>query len=449
VGEGGTTALRAVTGPRATAVVARAVDPGVVDAMRRAITADDPLGELLAAATASGLRRLPDFAFVVPEAGGVRVVVRGDVRVDVHRGGTAERLDGSDVATWTERRFDGPVEVVVAIADAQLVVVPDGTGVAPQASPVPVALHEPEMAAAATAAPQPPPLPPTVEPPPESEETFAGVVAADDDFDSANIFETRYTNVEAAAVRDDVTESVPMVEVPPLESSPIAAPPTDSATWAPPSVEPEQPPLIVSVPHAPAADPPPARGQPQVAGDHDGMTISAADLAAARDRVTATGPVVGAAAGPTVQAVSCALGHLSPPHAAVCRTCARAIDDRTIRTVARPSLGRLRFDSGMVVEIDRPLLIGRKPSADNRPGEELPALVTLPDPDAQLSRVHAELRIEGWDVLVVDRESKNGTLVTLPNETPVMLRPLTPFLVSPGARLSFAEVADCTFEVDG
>jgi FHA domain len=150
---------------------------------------------------------------------------------------------------------------------------------------------------------------------------------------------------------------------------------------------------------------------------------------------------------PQVQAVACPAGHPDAPHAERCRTCGADIVDRSIRLVPRPAVGFLRFEDGRTVDVDRPLLVGRKPTVDAiGDADELPGLVTLPDTDGMLSRVHAEIRVEGWEVLVVDRGSTNGTRVEIPGQPPTVLRPGEPCVITSGTTVSFADVATARFD---
>ena len=97
------------------------------------------------------------------------------------------------------------------------------------------------------------------------------------------------------------------------------------------------------------------------------------------------------------------------------------ITDPHRSTVPRPVVARLVFDSGLIVDVDRPQLIGRRPTAPPE-ADELPNLVTIPSPDGDISRAHTAVRVKGWDLLVEDVGSTNGTEVRLPHREPVRLR---------------------------
>lgn len=208
-------------------------------------------------------------------------------------------------------------------------------------------------------------------------------------------------------------------------------------------------PLISSIPAVAPGGPPPRPAAPdafsQDGPDHDGHTISLAELHAER----ASAPVddVGDRGGaPMVHAVRCPAGHLNPTHATSCRTCGAAVEEQEHVTVPRPVLGVLRFSDGRAVELDRPLLLGRAPKADGAVGGELPQLVTVPSPLKEVSGTHLEVRLEGWQVLVVDRRSTNGTTVSLPGRDPERLRPGEPFPITVGTSVDLAEESQFVFE---
>jgi hypothetical protein len=206
--------------------------------------------------------------------------------------------------------------------------------------------------------------------------------------------------------------------------------------------------LISSVPGAtashPSAEERPTRDQFDSLGDHDGHTVSVETLRAA------TSALGSGTAGPTVQAVHCPSIHPNPPHAERCRTCGAAIRDHTITVITRPVLGELRFDNGDAYPMDRPMLIGRRPSTarDADVGGETARLVTVQDPQNVLSKVHLEVRIEDWQVLVVDRNSTNHTIVTLPERAPTQLHPGDAVRIVPGTLIELGGVARARYEIE-
>ena len=152
--------------------------------------------------------------------------------------------------------------------------------------------------------------------------------------------------------------------------------------------------------------------------------------------------------GPVVHAVSCLKGHLNDPQATTCRTCKTALPMQDPVTVPRPVLGVLRLSTGDVVQLDRGVLLGRSPSTKVE-GVDRPHLVKVTSPDNDISRNHVEVQLDGWHVLVRDLKTTNGTLVQLPGEEPVRLRPEDPMAIKPGSTVMLAEHVSFTFEVEG
>jgi len=275
--------------------------------------------------------------------------------------------------------------------------------------------------------------------------------AAEDSYD--HLFgATQFRSVESAAVHlasdDEVDDPAPgpaAESVGLIAGIPSSTPPPTSAGAGPAeTADPVQP---------SAAGP---AGAP-VEGDHDGMTISLAELRAARAAAGGPGahaPAPGndaaqeSTAAVMVHAVRCPSGHPNPPHAAVCRVCLGPVDDREQETMPRPPLGVLRFSTGDEQPIIRPMLIGRAPKVDGMFRDELPALIVVPSTTKEVSATHVEIRLEGWQVLVVDRQSTNGTSIRLPGREPQRLHPGEPFPVAPGTVISLADEVDITFEVE-
>lgn len=267
-----------------------------------------------------------------------------------------------------------------------------------------------------------------------------------------------------AATTDVITPDAPIDLVPPIQPQPIAADvpaPGSLAAVAQPEPPVAEAPLLTPPAPAPPAPEPPAPGdllepgflRPAVDNpvadvdaapeeDEEGETISIAALRARREAEAAP------PSGPTVQAVHCPEGHPNPPHFDQCRRCGTPITDHTVSVIARPPLGTLIFDDGRTEILDAPLVIGRKPLADQTIGDEPARAVKLDDPDKLLSRVHAEIRIADWQVQVIDRESMNHTFVQIPGQTMFQLRPGEAFPIPPGTRITFAELTSCHFTTE-
>lgn len=152
----------------------------------------------------------------------------------------------------------------------------------------------------------------------------------------------------------------------------------------------------------------------------------------------------GAGHGALVEAKICAEGHPNPPMVAVCAICGALLAPGRTATsnVRRPSLGHLRLDDGVAIELDDELLIGRSPARDSDPARAaLRRVQVLGD---KVSRSHLEVRYQGWDVLISDCGSTNGTFVVPhPGGQVAALAPHRPQLVEAGAVVYFGS-RSCT-----
>ena len=154
--------------------------------------------------------------------------------------------------------------------------------------------------------------------------------------------------------------------------------------------------------------------------------------------LTSAGAEAGDARGSLVDAKQCGNGHPNPPTAATCEVCGEflAPGAASIVHVPRPSLGRLALDDGGVVELDQELLIGRNPDRDTDPGRSGMRRVKLVGD--KVSRSHLEIRFQGWEVLVADCGSTNGTfVVSHPGGQVATLEPGRSHMVAPGATVYF------------
>lgn len=438
------TGHRAVAGTRAVVLLLGDVEDEVlIRDLRTAVGTEPPLPAIVAGLMAFGVADLPSLAAAARDGDGLRVLVRGSGRACVHvAGNDAIEIAGENVTTWREEMYvDGALVELWddASPDVRIdLVLGDIDSVAEITPQVPPRATEPSVdekhgldeapdvqtpnqddtllpGASEPLTPSAPPT--TLGPPPEDAE------------------ETIHSGFSTA--RSEPVPSSPPGPEPSLskESSPVASTTISDAG------------LISGVPGGtrdpvtpePTVESP---GDLDRLGDHDGHTISAADLRAGLAQ-TAT-----PASRSTVQAVTCVEGHANAPHAPQCRRCGGAIADRTVQDVPRPTLGRLRLSTGAVVELDRPQLIGRRPTVpEGTDLSEIPGLIAIPDPEQSLSRVHAEVKIRAWDVSVVDRGSKNGTFVEIPGHEPIKLRAGEECGIEPGTRVSLADVVEFHFEV--
>ncbi|MDC7121063.1 FHA domain-containing protein [Cellulomonas fimi] len=436
----------ALVGPQADADVARALWDAAPQGVLAAL-------DVLAR---DGLAALPPFAVASVDGTRVHVAVRGDVDVEVTAtDGAVQVLRAGAVRTWSEQVLE-TVGVLVARADGapDAPALPLVEGVAP-AGTVRVDVAEVVV--------------PVVEP--EVEEARSPVASVDDA--RSSVVEAPEPAVEGEPVAEEAAAQAAPVE--PVALEPVAAEPSDvepgdarPVVGEPVDAEPEaagepaaqpvaltkdtppaQVPDVAQEPAAPAPDAwehtvrtpasaayslepqpteprydvvaaaeqfleqhaqrpglvdlPPVRpvDQPAVPpaspDDHDGLTILSSDLAAIRDQLP-----------------SWAADEVPGPFA--------------VPAAAEPA--KLVLSTGLVVTLDRAVLLGRAPQVARVTNRELPRLVTVPSPQQDISRTHAEVRVEGDHVLVTDLDSTNGVHVSRPGEGARRLHPGEPSVVA-------------------
>jgi hypothetical protein len=147
----------------------------------------------------------------------------------------------------------------------------------------------------------------------------------------------------------------------------------------------------------------------------------------------------------TVLAVSCPLGHLTPPASPSCRTCHQRVAPQEPRRVSRPTLGGLRLPTGEVVPLDRGVVLGRRPAPVEGSGD-WPHLVHLPSDHSFVSRMHLQVELDGWDVVARDLDSRGGTTIAPPGRDPERMRPRDAYVLEPGTVLDLAEVYAVRYE---
>lgn len=347
---------------------------------------------LLDALTSDGLTNTPSFvlAFWLPGrlgAEGVGVVARGEGRAIVSTAEEDVAVDAGGFASWTERHVDGATGITFDLGDPGASVVEleiDGGSVWASRISV-VDGPEPEARPIGSA--------PAVasETAPGRHAETPGTSGAPDTVGAPG--ETADGPAEAngdVAYRGDADEGDADEGTPdeddPIEGHTIARP-SRAVLAARAAARAEADGAIPPRPPAPPLPPtPPAAPTPSVPvdtlGDHDGLTVLAEDLRAARQS-----------------------GHL--PAAA-----------------PQPEFSVQRYElelpSGARQPLDSAVVLGRAPSVAGVPASALPHLVTLTGDD--ISRNHVRVAVEGGTVVVTDLHSSNGTLVVIPGRAPEKLR---------------------------
>ncbi len=147
---------------------------------------------------------------------------------------------------------------------------------------------------------------------------------------------------------------------------------------------------------------------------------------------------------PRVLGILCSRGHFNDPQAYYCDHCGISMVHQTHNLVEgdRPSLGFLVFDDGATYTLDQDYVVGREPDADPRIASGEARVLLLDDAARTVSRVHAEVRLDGWRVTVVDRGSTNGSFVWMaPTSTWQRLTPDVAVALEPGQHASFGQRA--------
>ncbi len=437
----------AAEGP-AVAALAATVSAHTAEAVWRRI-GDGGIGAVLDALTGAfgtSLSAIPPFALAVAEAGGIRVAVRGAVSVIVDGVDGAQEVSGASVATWSERFVAGAARVTIAAGmTGEDAVVPLRSGVArADLVVVTVGAASPSAAAAAALADDPAVA--------DAEAPLPEVVPVDAPEPPAA------DTPEPPAAENAVGASSPSpaADVPPSDVTAAEAPPVD-APPAPPS-----PPLVA--PELPAPPPAPTTGPIAGVGDTLGPAMTTALPEAPEEHEMIWGETIARPARPPRPAPSA-----QTPSAPEAQPAARGgdhdgatisvVEARALRDAERaqfestdgvpprrPSRGRILLSTGEVVELERPVVIGRRPKSTRTSGAELPTLVAVDSPQQDISRSHVEIRAEGDHVLVTDLDTTNGTLLHRVGQTPVRLHPGEPTMVVTGDSLDLGDGVIVTFE---
>jgi hypothetical protein len=242
----------------------------------------------------------------------------------------------------------------------------------------------------------------------------------------------------AQASSVDPNPTVPVVPfAPPVTISSHRPPVQPIPGQGPPGQPPPVGELPVPPPTSRPAPAPPVR--PVVAA------ISSEAMVETVNRGSGLAPLL--AGGPTVLAAQCPAGHVTSVVAARCRICGQPVPQQDGFQIIRPALGVLRLSTGDVVTLDRGVVFGRAPETHAVPSADRPNVMRLHSPHNDLSRTHAEVILDEWNVYVCDLDSTNGTTVTLPGQAPTRLRPRDRFLLESGAIINLADEVNILFEV--
>ncbi|WFR84959.1 FHA domain-containing protein [Arthrobacter sp. Y-9] len=247
--------------------------------------------------------------------------------------------------------------------------------------------------------------------------------------------ESQNTLLPSAEAEESLIDEVPWARSggPAPVVAPVAVPtPAQSpgGVASPPPLPPTPPSFP---PGAPQGDDP----------DHDGHTVFRSELPAGVPQAAPQAAPEAPANGPRVLARMCLRGHANPPTRTHCMICEEQIAGDAA-SVPRPALGRLRLPSGETVVLDRNVILGRQPSVSRVSGGDMPHLVQVDSPKRDISRSHAEVRLEGWNVVLCDLNSSNGTVLLRDGQSPRRLGQAETALVLSG---DVAELGDQVYIV--
>ena len=424
--------------------------------------------DVLTTAAGGSFVALPPFAAAVAEGADVRIALRGGVVARVSCGtDAAYEFSGAEVTTWSERFIGGATRIEITVEETDAAsALPVQSGIVcaaavsaeletSDAAPI-VAVLGPapridEIEAGASAAalgggpapvlalfgvpsaphvddvPDAPAAETSVVEPAERDESPASDVEEPPSVEPAERDETPGSDVEVGDERFDSVAGAPSLNDPEGEEPSPDDNGLDEHTWEPPAQTfapsgdaatsdidefeqlfgetlhsgSEQPAAPSVIPPLPAAE----------LGDHDGATITSSELAALRQR--------------------------------------RSTSDETatqVIPVVPGSAGRIRVSTGQVVELDRTVIIGRRPRSTRASGDSMPHLVAVESPQQDISRNHLEVRPEAGSVVVIDLHTTNGSTLLRPGADPVRLHPGEQTLVLSGDVVDLGDGVTIAFE---
>ena len=333
--------------------------------------------------------------------------------------------------------------------------------------PVPAAVLTPPPAPPAVPTP-PPPAPPAPEAVPQPVQQVAEPHADHIEAPEPEYYATQIESAVASPPAPDPYVAAPPPPPPPAPPPPPPAPVPDpyAAVPPPPPAPPPRPavpdPYAAQVPGpylAPPdlyAAPPPQPAPGLAAGPPDGGPgqnfISISLLAEQADgEMPQRDPLPLGAEAPdakklgliempvtSVEGVHCKNGHFNDPEARYCALCGISMGQVTkVRQQGpRPPLGILILGDGSVCQLDADYVIGREPTLDSSVADGHARPLRLMGASGVVSRIHARVDLDGWQVFLTDLNSANGTQVLMPGErNPTNLQPGVRTPLAAGAQI--------------
>jgi hypothetical protein len=119
-----------------------------------------------------------------------------------------------------------------------------------------------------------------------------------------------------------------------------------------------------------------------------------------------------------VDGIYCKNEHFNDPEARYCAVCGIGMSQLTMvrKRGKRPPLGVLVLADGSVCQLDTDYVMGREPSLDNTVADGYARPLRLAGASPLVSRIHARVELDGWQVYISDLNSANGTRILLPGK---------------------------------
>jgi pSer/pThr/pTyr-binding forkhead associated (FHA) protein len=143
-----------------------------------------------------------------------------------------------------------------------------------------------------------------------------------------------------------------------------------------------------------------------------------------------------------VQGVVCPRGHFNDPRARFCSSCgiSMAHQTRTLVPGPRPPLGVLVFEDGTTYSLSSNYVVGRQPESHPVVQSRQALPLVLEDGRRTISRAHAEIRLDGWDVHFINLSATNGSyLWDQQYQQWMALAPGQPVVLAPGMRIAMGQ----------
>ncbi|HLR56100.1 MAG TPA: FHA domain-containing protein [Actinomycetales bacterium] len=373
-------------------------DDSIIQRLWRSMIEGEDLMSQLVIITDGRFAGLPAFAIAQIEGAQIHLMLRGDIELTVGRASGEQCFTAPSVSTWLEQIVDDATSISLHP--------PQVEGHQPNAGRLPIA------AGVVLAS-----------------EIFMNLRTADGDIQKVGRGRRAAVPDLAAATDAVLTQTEPAAPVF-ADEEPDSEPESDSQSDSSYSAVPPPP----SVPESPAVSAPPAVPEPSAVSappagagqwldseqavaleppleysqeDHDGMTVMNSEVVALRQQLPAWEG--DAAPSPMVDPA-----------------------DRTV-------VPKIVLSTGMAVALDRPILLGRAPQVSRVKNDEMPRLITVESPNHDISRTHAEVRMDGPEIVVTDLTSTNGVLLTRPGAVAERLQPGVPTAVEAGAVVDLGE----------